>query len=114
MSISCLGASISSNDIIWEYYPTASQNQSPLTVIYNQSMYENGLGTTYSVLNTDVSGSVISVLTILSVTFNDNFITFKCECNRLTVCSSFGNNTPFSTATINVPSIKHLLGTNLL
>ena len=89
------------NDIKWGYYPTASPNQAPLTVIYSLSTFQNGLGITYSVSNTIVSNNVVSVLTLLDVTYDDNFNTYICACSNITIsgCSSF------ATATIIVPSI---------
>ena len=105
LSITCYGGLMTANDIVWEYYPTSSQ--SPITVIYTQQAYLNGLNSTYSIVNYVISGTnnVVSVLTILSVDYNNSLSTFKCECNRLTACASFGASPPSATATISILSI---------
>ncbi len=90
------------NDIIWEYFPTAFPNA--VTVIYSNSQYQNGLGSIFTVSNSPVpsTANINSVLTILSVSYNDSFYTFKCGCNTLNGCSSF------ATANITVLSILFL------
>jgi hypothetical protein len=102
LSITCYGALMTANDIVWEYYPTSSQ--SPITVIYSQLVYQNGLNSAYSIANYVISGNVVSVLTILSVDYNNSLSTFKCECNRLTACGSFGASPPSTTATVSILS----------
>ena len=91
---------MASNDIIWEYFPTAFP--SALTVIYSNSQYQNGLASIFTVSNSPVpsTANINSVLTILSVNYNDSFYTFKCGCNN--GCSSF------ATANISVLSILFL------
>ena len=92
-------------DIIWEYYPTSSLNQSPLTTIYIDRAYQTNPNLRFKVNNEYNTGTLVSILTITNVLYNDRDLTFKCECNKYIGCSAFGSNNPYATATIVAISI---------
>lgn len=100
LQITCIATGIGATDLIWEYYPTRSTNQSPLTTIYIDKDYKTNPSMRFLVSNVISYGSLISTLTLVHVLDTDNELTFKCECNKYSGCSSFGSNNPYATATI--------------
>ena len=79
LQIACIGTGISVSDIIWEYYPSSSMDQSPLTTIYIDKGYQSNPNIRFQINNEFNSGTLVSVLTISNVLLSDNNLTFKCE-----------------------------------
>ena len=98
-SASITGGTIGKNDIIWQFYPIASNNT--VTVIYFNGGMQNNPNGKYQVNTVPLTTtSVTSTLTVSSLNTTDATYVYQCVCNIYSACAS--GNKASASATFNI------------